>query len=79
MGKDGLVVLQEYIYTAPTALPIFMLAGNPRQPLRSDLGLRIWRTSSAHYLSHLINFLLSNHRDRLCPPAGWVVPRHRNE
>ena len=56
MGKDELIVLQEYGYTAPTALPFIMLAGNPRPPLRSDLGLRIWRTSGAYYLNHLINF-----------------------
>ena len=47
MGKDSMVVLHGRGYTAPTALPNFMLALNPKPPLRSGFGLRICRTSGA--------------------------------
>jgi hypothetical protein len=47
MGKDGRVVLQGPGYTAPTALPNFMLVLTPKPPLRSDFGLRTCRTSGA--------------------------------
>ena len=47
MGKDGRAVLQERGYTAPTALPNVMLVLTPKPPLRSDFGLRIYRTSGA--------------------------------
>ena len=47
MGKDDMVGLQGYGYTAPTALPNFMPALNPKPPLRSDFGLRICRTEGA--------------------------------
>jgi len=43
VGKDRLVDLHGYSYSAPTALPSLMSSLNPRPPLRGDPGLRIWR------------------------------------
>jgi len=46
MDKDDMVGLQGHGNTAPLVLP-YLCSLDPRPPLRSDLGLRIWCTSGA--------------------------------
>ena len=47
LGQYEMVVLQVYGYSAPPVLAYTMPTHNPRPPLCSGHGLRIWRTSGA--------------------------------